>query len=282
LRDEEQVKTHKRAERKAVEAATRERAELEQHRAELTQYLDWAKTFDGESASEVGTDCPVALKAGERLYLIGQGSALIEPRRGAGHWQGANTGISVHVPGTKSMRYRVGATRGTFVQGEERPTPIDMGVVVITDQRAVFMGSMQTREWSWAKLIGVTHAADAPWTAISVSNRQKTSGFAYDNQHSDDLRFRLDLAISRALGTTDELIAQIEGELASLPSPEPGRATEVTPAAPTTTSLPPPASTAAAWQIDPTHRHQLRYWDGARWTDYVADNGQQATDPIDA
>lgn len=175
------------------------------------------------------------------------------------------------------MRYRVGATRGHFVQGEERPTPIDTGVVVITNQRAVFMGSKQTREWLWAKLIGVIHSSDAPWTAISVSNREKTSGFLYDDEHSDDIRFRLDLAISRALGTTDELVAQIEGELAALPAPEPTQA----PAAPGTTTLPPPASKAAAWQTDPRHRHQLRYWDGGRWTEYAADNGQQVTDPID-
>jgi hypothetical protein len=252
-------------------------AQLEQRRAGLTQYLDWAKTFEGESASEAGSDCPVALKAGEQVYMTGQGSALIEPRRGAGHWVGGSTGLSVRVPGTRSMRYRVGATRGHFVQGEERPTPIDTGVVVITNQRAVFMGSKQTREWLWAKLIGVIHSSDAPWTAISVSNREKTSGFLYDDEHSDDIRFRLDLAISRALGTTDELVAQIEGELAALPAPEPTQA----PAAPGTTTLPPPASKAAAWQTDPRHRHQLRYWDGGRWTEYAADNGQQVTDPID-
>jgi hypothetical protein len=267
-----------RKERRAAKVAARENAELEQRRAVLTQYLDWAKTFEGQSASEVGTDCPLALKAGERVYMIMEGAALIEPRRGPGHWQGGNTGLSVRVPGTKSMRYRIGATRGQFVQGEERPTPIDTGVIVITNQRAVFMGSKQTREWLWPKLIGLTHASDAPWTAISVSNRQKTSGFAYDKEHSDDIRFRLDLAISRALGTTDELVAHIEGELAALPAPQPAQP----PTAPPVATLSPPATTAAAWQPDPTHRHQVRYWDGVRWTEYAADNGQQVTDPVES
>ena len=31
---------------------------------------------------------------------------------------------------------------------------------------------------------------------------------------------------------------------------------------------------------DPTGRHQSRYWDGARWTDYVADNGRESRDPL--
>lgn len=35
------------------------------------------------------------------------------------------------------------------------------------------------------------------------------------------------------------------------------------------------------WQADPTGRHDHRYWDGARWTDDVADAGVAAKDPYD-
>ena len=37
---------------------------------------------------------------------------------------------------------------------------------------------------------------------------------------------------------------------------------------------------AAGWQVDPTGRHQVRYWDGAGWTVHVADNGITGTDPL--
>lgn len=37
--------------------------------------------------------------------------------------------------------------------------------------------------------------------------------------------------------------------------------------------------TAAAWLPDPTGKHELRYWNGDDWTDHVADDGVQATDP---
>jgi len=37
--------------------------------------------------------------------------------------------------------------------------------------------------------------------------------------------------------------------------------------------LPPPL-----WSPDPTGRHELRYWDGVRWTQHVSDGGVQATD----
>ena len=40
------------------------------------------------------------------------------------------------------------------------------------------------------------------------------------------------------------------------------------------------SSTAApaAWYADPSKRFELRYWDGAEWTEHVARGGQQFTD----
>ncbi|HET9559115.1 MAG TPA: RDD family protein, partial [Actinomycetota bacterium] len=34
------------------------------------------------------------------------------------------------------------------------------------------------------------------------------------------------------------------------------------------------------WHPDPTGRHQLRWWDGQEWTDFVADGGFTAIDPV--
>ncbi|MGE3622184.1 MAG: phospholipid scramblase-related protein [Acidimicrobiia bacterium] len=35
----------------------------------------------------------------------------------------------------------------------------------------------------------------------------------------------------------------------------------------------------ANWYPDPLGRHELRYWDGARWTEHVSNRGVQAVDP---
>jgi hypothetical protein len=35
----------------------------------------------------------------------------------------------------------------------------------------------------------------------------------------------------------------------------------------------------AGWYSDPSARFELRYWDGVAWTEHVARNGQQYTDP---
>lgn len=36
----------------------------------------------------------------------------------------------------------------------------------------------------------------------------------------------------------------------------------------------------AAWYTDPSARHRLRYWDGARWTAFVSDGGETAIDEL--
>jgi hypothetical protein len=40
------------------------------------------------------------------------------------------------------------------------------------------------------------------------------------------------------------------------------------------------ATVPAGWKADPTGRHQFRYWDGFRWTESVADAGEQKRDPV--
>jgi hypothetical protein len=41
-----------------------------------------------------------------------------------------------------------------------------------------------------------------------------------------------------------------------------------------------PSQLAGAWQPDPSGRHQLRWWDGGRWTENVSDGGRPGVDPV--
>ena len=36
---------------------------------------------------------------------------------------------------------------------------------------------------------------------------------------------------------------------------------------------------APGWLIDPTRRHEKRYWSGSEWTEHVSDGGVPGTDP---
>ena len=38
--------------------------------------------------------------------------------------------------------------------------------------------------------------------------------------------------------------------------------------------------TSAAWFRDPSERHELRYWDGGRWSEHVSDRGVVSIDPL--
>lgn len=39
-------------------------------------------------------------------------------------------------------------------------------------------------------------------------------------------------------------------------------------------------SAPPAWYPDPTHKHELRYWDGSRWSSSVSDGGVQSMDGL--
>jgi len=45
-----------------------------------------------------------------------------------------------------------------------------------------------------------------------------------------------------------------------------------------TTATSTSAVAPASWYPDPSKRFELRYWDGAEWTEHVARGGQQFTD----
>jgi hypothetical protein len=38
---------------------------------------------------------------------------------------------------------------------------------------------------------------------------------------------------------------------------------------------------AGSWLVDPTRRHQYRWWDGSGWTDQVSDHGVRSNDPYE-
>ena len=61
--------------------------------------------------------------------------------------------------------------------------------------------------------------------------------------------------------------------------PGPGEEAPTVGTAAPAAAAPAPVTPPAAWHPDPTGRHQHRYWDGTRWTDWVADGGVTGRDP---
>jgi hypothetical protein len=261
--------------------AKRELEQWQSHRDELAAMVEAAESFRGMTAAEAG-DIELQLKQGELVVVQVAPVGLVESRRGPGHYQGGSSGFSFRV--AKGINYRIGATKGSFVQGQERLEPIDRGTLVVTTTRAVFLGGTSTREWAWAKLLGIDH--DSPSvTLIHVSNRQKVSGILAGDDVLATVRFRLELAVALFNGTEADLATRLRDELDEMDAERPGGAvaaltTNAAAAEPSEHAVPPPPSAPAAWLRDPTGQHELRYWDGEAWTAHVSDGGTTSEAPL--
>ena len=209
---------------------------LEEHRAKQaekhyeTALAAWQAERDGlahliDVAGNDQWDVPegVILHQGEDVVFTVTGAGLIEDRRGAGHWVGGSQGVSIPIGslGGRSVRYRVGATRGHYVQAPPTPTAIDTGNLYITTRRVLFIGGKQTRECAFDKLVGFTHDDTAGESTFAVSNRQKATVIHYGPKLADAVDFRLDLALARFHGTTDQLIAELQKQIEELDSHRP-------------------------------------------------------------
>jgi len=201
------------AEKKRLEALTAWQA----RRDAYVEMIDTAKNFAGTSADGL------LLASGETVFLTITDTSLIEERRGKGTYQGHSQGISVPVMkvGGRQIRYRIGVSKGHFVQGDLSPTAIDTGTTYITSSRVIFQGSNQTRECAFAKMIGFEHDSDTGTTMISVSNRSKPTTIEYGPKASATFEFRLDLALAHFGNTLDELVSELEDDLVAIDGERP-------------------------------------------------------------
>jgi hypothetical protein len=115
-------------------------------------------------------------KAGEVVLWRGQGQ-FHQAARGAGQYVGSSQGFSI--PVVAGIRYRVGATRGTYVSGDPVQKYGEVGDVVLTTQRVMFNGMFNTKEWAFAKWNGAAASADETDYIFHVSNRQTTAGILF-------------------------------------------------------------------------------------------------------
>jgi hypothetical protein len=202
---------------KAARAYQGDLARWKEERDGHAVLLKLAQGYNGSSCEEI------VLGAGEAVFYKVTGASLVEERRGQGHYQGRSAGVSIPVGSIagRSVRYRVGASRGHFVQGAPSPAAIDTGTVFITGKRVIFQGARQTRECAFAKLIGFQHADTEGSTTFSVSNRQKPTTIHYGPALSGAFDFRLNLALAHFRGTVGDLVSHLQAELARLDAERP-------------------------------------------------------------
>ena len=256
------------------------------------ELIGTARTFDGAPAPE-----GLLLAPGETVFLHVAGCALVEERRGQGTYVGHSQGVSVPVVriGGRQIRYRVGATKGHYVQGTPTPTAVDTGATVITSTRVIFQGTRQTRQCPFARLVGYQPRCRRQHHLLPLEPVHPRHHPLRHGRRWPTFDFRLELALAHFRGTVDDLVSGLVADLAAIDAarpaaPAPGRAHRgraplrlrtlhpATPSGsghrPTTPRARrhrrprnPVASTVqAGWYPDPWGAAPLRWWDGRAWS----------------
>ncbi|MXW94627.1 MAG: hypothetical protein F4110_10485 [Acidimicrobiaceae bacterium] len=216
----------RREQQRAQAAAAAARREWAQDCAALESEIEACRSYE-DLADELDPDCPIVTKRGEEVILIGHGAMLVETRRAPkARYGGQSHGLSLRV--AKGVYYRPSVHRGTIEAAPEETAVIDGGdgdgVFVATNKRAVFRGSLHTREFRWDKLVSASPELIGRDYAVMmpVENRQRVSGVLVGSDSDADFvlrRIMFGVALHQDRG--DAFIARMEAELAELKAAEP-------------------------------------------------------------
>lgn len=157
-------------------------------------------------------------KAGEIVLWRGQGQ-LHEAGKTPGRYVGTSQGVSI--PLFAGVRYRVGAQRGTFVPGDAVQVYKEVGDVVLTTDRVLFNGMMNTKEWVFTKWNGAAASVDETDYVFHVSNREKTSGILFRKEDGRLFNRFLAQALNCEEEGIDSVFKSIDGVLKDLAEDEP-------------------------------------------------------------
>ena len=214
------------AKRAAAQAAKTQQTALAKAQQELN---DWQKQVDSVQAliatAQADGVAPdgLALHRGEQCFGTLTSCSLIEERKGQGHFVAGSAGVSIPIGkiAGRSIRYRVGTTRGHYVAGTPSPTAIATGTLSITDQRLAFLSTTQTRECRYDHLVGIQRDDDEGSFTASISNRQHPVTFSYGHDAAAWVAFHVELGMSHYRGDTDDLIKQLTDQLAEIQTQKP-------------------------------------------------------------
>jgi hypothetical protein len=110
---------------------------------------------------------------GEKFISQLTGIQLAEYTSTGSTYSGGNVGVSVPVFGR--VRANVGRSQGSLTRNPAELHVIDTGTVAFTSERVIFIGSQQTRVWTFSKIVNQTLGPNGISISISVANKSTTS-----------------------------------------------------------------------------------------------------------
>jgi predicted HTH transcriptional regulator len=89
----------------------------------------------------------------------------------------------------------------------------EAGLVKLTNQRLIFAGSLNTTEWSFAKMLSAARNEEGNDFIIGVSNRKKTSGLKFSAADGKAFARLFALALYAYENGIPETIKEIKSEI---------------------------------------------------------------------
>lgn len=201
----------------ALEAA---KPSAEKFRVQIQEIIEKIDFFTNhENQFNVAEQGGVVAKKDEHIIAVVSDVGLIESRRGPTEFKGGSSGVSFRL--TDRVSVRKSGMRGTATPGEETPTVIDQGKFIVSDKRAIFVGSKQSREFDWDNILSYDLQRVGKKNAIiylPVSNRQKVSGVSSDLASTELVLQRIAFGVAVATGRKAEFLEMLKKELSEVES----------------------------------------------------------------
>jgi hypothetical protein len=199
---------------KARRAAKRAQAQFELEIYQWQSELDLLNTaldiFTNAAKGDEPEDHQLVQKKGELVLWTGQ-AIFHEAGRTPSTYKGGSAGVSI--PVVAGVRLRVGQFSGTVIPGQEMQIDKEAGLVKLTNQRLIFAGSLNTTEWSFAKMLSAARNEEGNDFIIGVSNRKKTSGLKFSASDGKAFARLFALALYAYENGIPETIKEIKSEI---------------------------------------------------------------------
>jgi hypothetical protein len=199
---------------KARRAAKRAQAQFELETYQWQSELDLLNTaldiFTNAAKGDEPEDHQLVQKKGELVLWTGQ-AIFHEAGRTPSTYKGGSAGVSI--PVVAGVRLRVGQFSGTVIPGQEMQIDKEAGLVKLTNQRLIFAGSLNTTEWSFAKMLSAARNEEGNDFIIGVSNRKKTSGLKFSAADGKAFARLFALALYAYENGIPETIKEIKSEI---------------------------------------------------------------------
>jgi hypothetical protein len=199
---------------KARRAAKRAQAQFELESYQWQSELELLNTaldiFTNAAKGDEPEDHQLVQKKGELVLWTGE-SIFHEAGRTPSTYKGGSAGVSI--PVVAGVRVRVGQFSGTVIPGQEMQIDKEAGLVKLTNQRLIFAGSLNTTEWSFAKMLSAARNEEGNDFIIGVSNRKKTSGLKFSAADGKAFARLFALALYAYENGIPETIKEIKSEI---------------------------------------------------------------------